>query len=69
MGNIAPGPDGSILLVYGQRVLVVVDAQGQVLSCEAQEGWLDSPIILPDGRVGFRTNTMDGMAFVNKRTA
>lgn len=63
VGNIAPGPDGSILLVYGQRVLVVVDAQGQVLSCEAQEGWLDSPIILPDGRVGFRTNTMDGMAF------
>ena len=34
VGNIAPGPDGSILLVYGQRVLVVVDAQGQVLSCD-----------------------------------
>ncbi len=54
------GPDGSVLLMYNQRIAVLVDAQGQVQLCEDLQNWWDAPIILADGRPAFRGYDMDG---------
>ena len=50
LSYMCAGPDGSALLMYNQRIAVLVDAQGQVQLCEDLQNWWDAPIVLPDGR-------------------
>lgn len=60
LSYMCAGPDGSALLMYNQRIAVLVDAQGQVQLCEDLQNWWDAPIVLPDGRPAFRGYEGDG---------
>lgn len=60
LSYMCAGPDGSALLMYNQRIAVLVDAQGQVQLCEDLQNWWDAPIVLPDGRPAFRGHEGDG---------
>ncbi len=60
--DIGAGPDGEVLLVYGGSVLVLVDAAGQLLFCEAADTFIPAPVKLADGRCGFLANGIGGAA-------
>ena len=59
--NIGAGTDGEVLLIYGGSVLVLVDASGQLLFCEAADTFIPAPARLADGRYGFLANGIGGV--------
>ena len=60
--DIGAGPGGEVLLVCGGAVLVLVDAAGQLLFCEAADTFIPAPVKLADGRCGFLANGIGGAA-------